>query len=139
MSVRKGDQDEGKLRVIDSMRILLGYTYDRMKDKTFPKGERWIMAKAIWDSCVAAHANILKANSIRVKNPLEAQERILAEEIAIGSLDTMISLIDTCHMTNTISDDRADYWTGLATSTQNIAKAWLKSQAEQYKEFLHQK
>lgn len=120
------------------MEKLLKYTYERMKDKTFPKGERWIMAKAIWDACVGAHANILKANNIRVKNPVEAQERVLAEEIAVGNLDTMISLIDTCHMTDTISDDRAEYWTGLATDTQNLAKAWLKAQAQQYKEYIHQ-
>ena len=49
MAVRKGDQDQGKLKVIDASKNLLRYTYERVKSKTFPKAERWLMPKSIWD------------------------------------------------------------------------------------------
>lgn len=40
MAVRKGDQDQGKLKVIDASKNLLRYTYERVKSKTFPKAEQ---------------------------------------------------------------------------------------------------
>lgn len=55
MAVRKGDQDQGKLKVIDASKNLLRYTYERVKSKTFPKAERWLMPKSIWDQVSAAH------------------------------------------------------------------------------------
>lgn len=136
MSVRVGDRDEGKLRAIEAMRKLMVYTHDRVKSDNFPKSERWITAKQIWDACADAHANILKANGIRVENQLDAQERLLAEKIAIGRLDYMIALIDICNQIGMVSNDQAEYWTGLATNAQNMAKAWLKSQRTMYKSYL---
>ena len=136
MSVRVGDRDEGKLRVIEAMRKLILYTHDKIKSDTFPKSERWIIAKCIWDACTDAHANILKANGIRVECQLDAQERLLCEKIAIGRLDCMISLIDICHLRGIISADQSKVWTGLATDAQNMTKAWLKSQRTMYKDKL---
>lgn len=55
MSVRKGDRDEGDLQVIDASRILLDYTYDRVKDKNiFSKADRWPLAKEIFDCALQA-------------------------------------------------------------------------------------
>ena len=136
MSVRVGDRDEGKLRVIEAMRKLMIYTHDRVKSDIFPKSERWITAKEIWDACAGAYANILKANSIRVECQRDAQERLLAEKIAIGQLDYMIALIDICNQIRMVSNDQAEYWTGLAANAQNMAKGWLKSQRTMYKSYL---
>lgn len=133
MSVRKGDQDQGRLKVLDASKDLTKYTYDRVKSNIFPKSERWIMPKSIWDEVSGAHTKIIRANSIRVETPLEAAARILLEKEAIGHLDAAISLIDICHVLEVISDDRADFWTGLATDTENLAKAWLKSNRTAYK------
>lgn len=136
MSVRKGDQAEGKLKVINYMRNLLKYTYERVKSDTFPKADRWIMAKAIWDAANRAHGYILRANGIRVETKEDAEERLLCEKLAIGSLDELIALIDTCYMCGTISADRCEFWTKLATDTQNLTKGWLKSQRAEYRDFL---
>lgn len=71
-----------------------------------------------------------------MENQLDAQERLLAEKIAIGRLDYMIALIDICNQIGMVSNDQAEYWTGLATNAQNMAKAWLKSQRTMYKSYL---
>ena len=134
MSVRKGDQAEGVLQVTEKMKDLIRYTHARVRDNSiFPKSERWLLAKSIWDAASGAHAHILRANGIRVENEREADERILHEKLAIGYLDELIALIDTCYILGVISDDRADFWTGLATDTQNLAKGWLKSDRSRYR------
>lgn len=136
MAVRKGDQDQGKLKVIDASKNLLRYTYERVKSKTFPKAERWLMPKSIWDQVSAANTKIIRANAIRAETAEEAAERLLLEKEAIGHLEAAIALIDTCHCLGLISDNQADFWTGLATDTENLAKAWLKSNRQTYKELL---
>ena len=94
------------------------------------------MPKSIWDEVSAAHTKIIRANAIKVETAEEAVERMLLEKEAIGHLEAAVSLIDTCHCLGHISDDQADFWTGLATDTQNLAKAWLKSNRQSYKELL---
>lgn len=136
MAVRKNDRNrgsDGKLQVLEYIKNLTKYTHDRVKSDIFPKSERWLMAKSIWDQCVGAHTSIIRANSIRVESKEDANQRLLLEKEAIGYLDAMISLIDVTYMIGMISDDRCDYWTGLATDTQNLAKAWLKSNRQEYK------
>ena len=136
MSVRKNDREHGRLECINQMRILISYTYDRVKDNNiFPKAQRWILAKSIWDAASKAHSNMLGANAIRVENQTDAETRLLMVKLTIGNLDDLISLIDMCHIKGMITDDRAEYWAGLATDTHNMTKAWLKSQHEIYKPF----
>ena len=136
MAVRCGDRSRGKLPVIDRMRELIAYTYDRVHDKTLPKNDRWLMCKSIWDATAGAHAAILQANGIRVENRTDAEERLLLEKLAIGRLDTLMALIDMLHVKGKISEDRAEYWTGLANDAQIAAKAWLKNQKSYYREYL---
>ena len=141
MAVRKNDRNrsnEGKLQVIEFSKNLISYTHDRVKSDIFPKNERWLTAKNIWDMCVGAHTSIIRANAIHVESPDDANKRLLLEKEAIGYLDAMISLIDIINVLGMISDDRCDFWTGLATDTQNLAKAWLKSNRLEYKEFFKQ-
>lgn len=126
MAVRKGDQQQGRLQVIEASKVMTKYTYDRVRDKTFPKADRWIMPKSIWNEVVSAHTKIIRANSLRIDIVGEADERLRLQKEVIGHLDAAASLIDICHMNGVISDDRADYWSGLVTNTQNLAKSWHK-------------
>lgn len=138
MSVRKGDREQGKLEVIDASRLLLDYTYDRVKDRDiFPKTERWLLPKSIFDSAVGARSCIIGANGIRVESTEEAHDRLLKEKQAIGYLESLEALIDLCHAKEIIDDKRAYYWTGLVIATMNPLKGWLKSERRRYKEFLN--
>lgn len=141
MSVRKNDRNrksEGKLQVIEYSKNLIKYTHDRVKSDIFPKSERWMTAKNIWDMCIGAYTSIIRANAIRVDSRIDAEQRLLLEKEAIGYLDALISLLDVIHVLGMISDDRCDFWTGLATDTQNLVKAWLKSNRREYQSYLTQ-
>ena len=134
--VRAGDQKEGKITAVDTSRLLIEYTYDRVVGKTLPKNNRWLMSKTIWDEASNARSKLLRANSIRVENYKEAVERLLLLKEAIGHLDALIADIDTLHIKGIISDSRSEYWTGLATDMQNLVKGMLKANRRTYKEYL---
>lgn len=137
MSVRKGDRDQGKLQCLEASKELIKYTYDRVKDNDiFPKNQRWLMAKTIWDAACGAHTCIIRANAIKVECREDADVRLNLVKQAIGHLDVLNGMIDICNVKGQISDDRAEFWTGLATKTENMVKAWLKAQRTQYKPFL---
>ena len=138
MSVRVGDRGEMKLTAIDASKNLITYTYDRVHDKTLPKTDRWLMAKTIWDDASKARALIIRSNAIRVECKADAEERLLEEKLAIGHLDSLNSSIDVLHIKEVISDDRADFWTGLVTTTQNLMKARLKANKQQYKKYFEE-
>ena len=119
MAVRKGDQEQGKLQVIEASKNMLRYTYD-------------------WEQAVNAHTVIVRANEIRVENAGDARTRLLLQKEASGYLCAMMSLIDTAHMCGVISDDRAEYWSGLANKTLVLCKAWHKKEREKLKAYLTQ-
>ena len=134
MSVRKGDQKTSDFGVVDKSRLLTKYTHDRVKDTNiFPKAQRWLIAKSIWDGAVNSRACIVRANAIRVETREDANKRLLIEKEAIGWLEHLTSLIDVCNICGYISDDRAEYWGSLAADTLNATKGWLKSDRARYK------
>ena len=80
-----------------------------------------------------ARAKLIRGNSIKVESREEAVERLLLIKESIGHLDSLIANIDTLHIKGKISNDRAEFWTGLATDMQNLTKALLKSNRATYK------
>jgi len=138
MSVRTGDRSEGKITAVDASRLLIDYTYDRVHDKTLPKSDRWLMSKTIWDDAANARAKLLRGNAIRVESREDAEARFLLLKEAIGHLDSLCASIDTLHIKDLISDDRAKFWTKLATDMQNLTKAMLKANRRDYKHFLNE-
>ena len=138
MSVRTGDRSEGKITAVDASRLLIDYTYDRVHDKTLPKSDRWLMSKTIWDDAANARAKLLRGNAIRVESREDAEARFLLLKEVIGHLDSLCASIDTLHIKDLISDDRAKFWTKLATDMQNLTKAMLKANRRDYKHFLNE-
>ena len=137
MSVRKEDRKGQHLPVIDKSRLLIDYTYDRIKDnKIFPKSQRWLLPKNIWDNAIGIRSSILHANSIRVESRREAEERLLYIKEAFGYVENLESLIDFCNIKGLISDERADHWESLVDDTVKQLNGWLKEERERYKEFL---
>ena len=83
------------------------------------------MSKSIWDDANMARSKLIRGNSIKVENQEEATERLLLLKESIGHIDSLCANIDVMHIKGIISDNRAEYWTGLATDMQNLTKAML--------------
>lgn len=139
MSVRKGDREEGNLAVINASKDLISYTYDRVMDRNiFPKAERWLLCRDIWDCAVGVRSCIVRANSIRVETPTEAHTRLALEKKALGYLSTLETLIDLCYEKEKISENRMVYWGNLVVNTLKPLNGWIKSDRRRYADFLKQ-
>lgn len=49
------------------------------------------------------------------------------------SLDALLDLINDAYDAGYIKGDQVEYWTGLILQTDDLLKAWIKSDKEKYK------
>lgn len=132
MSVRKGDRGEGKLQVLNRAKELKKYSLERVKG--FPKSTRWIYAAPIADEVRAAATCIRHANSVYVTAdyPDDYKYRRSEQIKAHASLDALLDLIDDAYGAGYISGEQVNFWTGLVLQTDDLLKAWIKSDREKY-------
>lgn len=133
MSVRKGDRGEGKLQVLNKARELKKYTLGLIKsEKHFPKSTRWIYASPIVNEIREACVCIRHANSVFVTNDEEYTYRRMEQVKAHAHLDALLDLADDAYAAGYISGNQVEYWTGLILGTDDLLKAWIKSDKEKY-------
>ena len=126
MSVRKGDRGEGKLQVLNKARELKKYTLGLIKsEKHFPKST---IVNEIREACVC----IRHANSVFVTNDEEYTYRRMEQVKAHAHLDALLDLADDAYDAGYISGNQVEYWTGLILKTDDLLKAWIKSDKEKY-------
>ena len=134
MSVRKGERSEGKLQVLNKARELKRYTLGLIKsEKNFPKSTRWLYAYPVADEIRQACVCIRHANSVFVTCEEELRYRRVEQTKAHAHLDALLDLIDDVYDAAYITGRQVDYWTGLILQTDDLLKAWMKSDKEKYK------
>ncbi len=133
MGVRKGDRGEGKLQVLNKARELKKYSLTLIKsEKNFPKSTRWLYASPIVDEVRSACVCIRHANSVYVTSEEEYKYRRMEQVKAHANLDALLDLIDDAYDANYISGNQVEFWTGLILQTDDLLKAWIKSDKEKY-------
>ena len=134
MSVRKGDRGEGKLQVLNKARELKKYSLTIVKsEKNFPKSTRWLYASPIVNEVREACICIRHANSVYVTTEDEYNYRRMEQVKAHAHLDALLDLIDDAYDAGYISGKQVEYWTGLILNTDDLLKAWIKSDKEKRK------
>ena len=134
MSVRKGDRGEGKLQVLNKARELKKYSLTIVKsEKNFPKSTRWLYASPIVNEVREACICIRQANSVYVTTEDEYNYRRMEQVKAHAHLDALLDLIDDAYDAGYISGKQVEYWTGLILNTDDLLKAWIKSDKEKHK------
>lgn len=134
MSVRKGDRGEGKLQVLNKARELKKYSLTIVKsEKNFPKSTRWLYASPIVNEVREACICIRHANSVYVTAEDEYNYRRMEQVKAHAHLDALLDLIDDAYDAGYISGKQVEYWTGLILHTDDLLKAWIKSDKEKHK------
>lgn len=133
MSVRKGDRGEGKLQVLNKARELKKYSLTIVKsEKNFPKSTRWLYAYPIVNEIREACICIRHANSVYVTNAEEYNYRRMEQVQTHAHLDALLDLIDDAYDAGYISGKQVEFWTGLILQTDDLLKAWIKSDKEKY-------
>ena len=134
MSVRKGDRGEGKLQVLNKARELKKYSLTIVKsEKNFPKSTRWLYASPIVNEVREACICIRHANSVYVTTEDEYNYRRMEQVKAHAHLDALLDLIDDAYDAGYISGKQVEHWTGLILNTDDLLKAWIKSDKEKHK------
>ncbi len=135
MSVRKGDRGEGKLQVLNKARELKKYSLGIVRsEKHFPKSTRWLYASPIAEEIREACICIRHANSVYVSSEDEYRYRRMEQTKAHAHLDALLDLIDDAYDAGYIEGRQVEYWTGLILQTDDLLKAWIKSDREKYQE-----
>ena len=135
MSVRKGDRGEGKLQVLNTARELKKYSLGIVRsEKHFPKSTRWLYASPIAEEIREACICIRHANSVYVSSEDEYRYRRMEQTKAHAHLDALLDLIDDAYDAGYIEGRQVEYWTGLILQTDDLLKAWIKSDREKYQE-----
>lgn len=137
MSVRKGDRGEGKLQVLNKARELKNYSLGLVKnDKHFPKSTRWLYAAPIAEEVRSACTCIRHANSVYISDDITREDdyryRRSEQTKAHAHLDALLDLIDDAYGAGYISGNQVEFWTGLILKTDDLLKAWIKSDKEHY-------
>ena len=133
MSVRKGDRGEGKLQVLNKARELKKYSLTLIKnEKHFPKSTRWLYASPIVEEVRSACICIRHANSVYVTDDDEYKYRHMEQVKAHAHLDALLDLIDDAYGAGYIEGKQVEYWTGLILHTDDLLKAWIKSDKDKY-------
>ena len=133
MSVRKGDRGEGKLQVLNKARELKKHSLGLIRsEKNFPKSTRWLYAAPIAEEVREACICIRHANSVFVACEDDYRYRRMEQTKAHAHLDALLDLIDDAYDAGYIDGRQVDFWTGLILQTDDLLKAWIKSDREKY-------
>ena len=130
MSVRSGDRTQGKLEVLNLAMNLCTYTLRLCRsEKYFPKSQRWLLTSKIADEAVNALVCIRQANATRLDGTEERRSlRLMYQDEAHAHLDALYGLIDIAYNMDTgLSSDQIEYWTKLVYDTDEMLKAWIRS------------
>ena len=137
MSVRVGDRQQNKLQVLNKARVLKRYTLALLKsNKYFPKSVRWMYASPIHQELRGACLCIKRANAVYVTDGaarnVEYRYRRGQQIEAYAHLEALLDLIDDVYLARYISGRQAKHWTSLIVETEELLKAWTKSDRDAF-------
>ena len=134
MSVVKSKRSEGKLRVVTKSAELAKYTINACSnEKYFPKKSRWCFVGKIVDSVIEVNSNILKANSIYVKNEEDFKLRRSYQNIALAELESLNGKIAIAYGAYGLPAKKVEYWNGLLEELKVMIVNWRKGDENKYK------
>ena len=135
MSVRVNQRPTPPFETGDKALELSTYTLNILSnEKIFiPKHQRTI--DRISEEVTMIYHNIRVANSIKVKNKEQAMIRLQLQRDAMVLVERLITDIMIAHKLFHLKASRVKYWTKLTVETNELLKAWNKSDKNRFKEY----
>jgi hypothetical protein len=134
MSVVKSKRDEGELVVVTKANELATYTIKICSNEAnFPKRYRWCITNKIVDAALEINNQIIKANSVFVKDQSDYELRKKYQTEGLAATYSLLSMIDIGYRIFGIDSKRIKHWTGLVLDVQNLMRNWRKRDIERYK------
>lgn len=134
MSVVKSKREEGELKVVTKANELATYTIRVCSnEKNFPKRYRWCITNKIVDAALDINNQIIKANSVYVKDKVDYELRKSYQTQGLAATYSLLSMIDIGYRTFGIDSKRIKHWTSLVLDVQILMRNWRKRDIERYK------
>ena len=130
MSVRVGERSEGKLQVLNDIRLLAEYTLRICKsDKVFPKSSRWIMANRLVNECLDAYGCVRRANATPL-DEINITYRNRQQTECKAHLEALLGFIDLAYTVFHIDENKIQHWVKLTNNVEKKLAGWEKSDKE---------
>lgn len=135
ITVRKGDRKEGKLQVLDASAELARHSLALCKnEKLFPKSQRWLLSQRIVSAALDICGCIREANATMLGSGEDGEianrYRRSKQVEAHAKLNALLTYINIAYDVYSLDGDRVRYWTELTVKTDELLKAWMKSDRE---------
>lgn len=141
MSVAVNLRTNNQLVILDMMRQLVVYTYERTqkpitkdneeKSGDFPKIHRRL-ANQIWDTCYNADKYISMANDYIVHSNDDYKERRRLQLLGRCEFKQLPRLIAFAYDMGIINSHRFDVWIGLMANVETKIDNWIRENEERF-------
>lgn len=136
MSVRKGDQTEGKLQVLNAAKTLQQHSFQLCtNEKVYPKSKRWALAQPTLQRAIDAASKIAAANVTPMRDgPFAEDDMRSRHALQIGALQDLQELLNLIGLAKDAGylGDRTAYWTQLVADTKTLLRKWILSDEHRF-------
>lgn len=136
MSVQKDERRDGKLLLPVLARNHAKYVIQITKNpRWFPPEYNREVTDDLVRQAKDINRYIWAANNILVKSKEEYAERRRYQEKAALICNTLLADIEIARAMFHLRGKRVKYWTGQVVEIRNRTRAWIKSDADRYKQY----
>lgn len=101
-------------------------------DKHFPKKERFMLTKDIYENSREIVTKLIAANDLHLSDEEQRRERLLYQIKAITACKNLLFLVEQAYEENYISGNSCAYWTQLISDVKNMTLAWHRKDKQRY-------
>lgn len=137
MAVIAPFREANELDVLTKARQLAEYVFTICKnEKQFPRRDRWMLTADILHETAHVLAHIRRANAVRVITAEDYVQRRNEQVAATSCLDALMGYADLAYTVLYLSNERAEYWTGLMVEEMALLKGWRDADYRRYEQML---
>ena len=103
------------------------------KEKVIPKHHRWAIGNRLNDIAFSLVSHIDMANTMRLDNSLEREQRFLEQRLALGDTFKILTGIHIVYSLSKFDMDKMKYWIGSVIEIQELLRGWIESDRKRVK------
>lgn len=139
MSVRVGERRDGKIKLFNTLRILINHTLVLTANrKTFPL-ERMALTNRIVGEALDVEGCIKRSSSHPIENSADYQYCLQQLKESYAHLECLLKYMENAYDDKVIKIDgkRIEYWTGLVIDVETDLEVYTKEFVKNHKPFLN--
>lgn len=116
-----------EMNVITKAKDVFKHSRNMIKtDKYFPKKERFMLTKDIYESSREIVTKLIAANDLLLSVDTQREVRLLYQIEAVTACKKLLFLVEQAYEEKYISGSSCAYWSQLLSGVKNMTLAWNK-------------